>query len=100
MTHGYENPQFIDLIKCFVDQKCLDDYPRDGICKGSDEEAVQTITSLDQVAGDWWVVRGLNCGKGDYPGGYDGKWVVFLKSIPFQELKQNDTYFGKYVHHA
>ena len=73
MTHGYENPQFIDLIKCFVDQKCLDDSPRDGICKGSDEEAVQTITSLDQVAGDWWVVRGLNCGKGDYPGGYDGK---------------------------
>ena len=24
-----------------------------------------------QVRGDWWVLRGLNCGEGDFPGGYD-----------------------------
>ena len=47
--------------------------PRDGICKGDDQDAVQNITSLQQVAGDWWVIRGLNCGGGDYPGGYDGE---------------------------
>ena len=73
MTDGYENPHFINLIQCFVDNQCLDDYPRDGICKGTNNDAVQSITSLDQVSGDWWVIRGLNCGKGDYPGGYDGK---------------------------
>ena len=27
---------------------------------------------LLKVKGDWWVVRGLNCGQSnDYPGGYD-----------------------------
>lgn len=72
MTHGYENPHFIDLVKCFVNEKCLRPYPRDGICKGENKDAVQTIKSLVQVEGDWWVIRGLNCGWGDYPGGYDG----------------------------
>ena len=49
-------------------------YPRDGICKGQDGDSDQSITSLEQVQGDWWVVRGLNCGFGDYPGGYDGEF--------------------------
>ena len=88
MTDGYENPYFINLIQCFVDNQCLEDYPRDGICKGTNSDAVQSITSLDQVSGDWWVIRGLNCGKGDYPGGYDGKPIdtltlqIFFK-LPF-----------------
>ena len=72
MTDGYENAPFLDLIECFVQQRCLYDYPRDGICLGQDGDVVKTIKSLDQVAGDWWVIRGLNCGYGDYPGGYDG----------------------------
>ena len=24
-----------------------------------------------QIAGDWWVIRGVNCGEDPYPGGYD-----------------------------
>ena len=30
------------------------------------------IVSSTQIQGDWWVTWGLNCGEGDYPGGYDG----------------------------
>jgi len=72
MVEGYENEPFEDSLKCMMEYNCMADYPRDGICKGNDNDAVQSITSLDQVAGDWWVIRGLNCGFGDYPGGYDG----------------------------
>ena len=36
------------------------------------EDGVQTITDLGQVQGDWWVIKGLNCGQTEeYPGGYD-----------------------------
>ena len=26
---------------------------------------------MDQVSGDWWVVKGQNCGQEGWPGGYD-----------------------------
>ncbi len=31
----------------------------------------QDITDLNQVSGDWWVVKGQNCGQEGWPGGYD-----------------------------
>ena len=31
-----------------------------------------TEKSIFQIKGDWWVIRGLNCGQNDFPGGYDG----------------------------
>jgi len=72
MTHGYENEYFLDEIKCLVNNGCLTRYPRDGICHGNDNDGIANLKSLDQVKGDWWVVRGLNCGQNDdYPGGYD-----------------------------
>ena len=40
------------------------------------------------VRGDWWVVRGLNCGHGDYPGGYDGKDDAFCLSLKSMNKKQ------------
>ena len=88
MTHGYQNEVFENMIKCFMDNQCMSHYPRDGICKGEDKDGVQSITSLDQVRGDWWVVRGLNCGHGDYPGGYDGKDDAFCLSLKSMNKKQ------------
>ena len=72
MTHGFENPYFLELIQCYVNNDCLVQYPRDGICYGEDKDGIQNLKVMDQVKGEWWVVRGLNCGYGDYPGGYDG----------------------------
>ena len=33
---------------------------------------MKEITSIDMVAGDWWVVRGVNCGQDEvWRGAYD-----------------------------
>ena len=71
MTHGYENQPFLDVIICMQDNGCMANYPTDGICFGNDEDGVKEVTKLEQIAGDWWVVQGLSCGQGDFPGGYD-----------------------------
>ena len=49
MTHGYENQEFLDLIRCFVKNECLIQYPDDGKCYGTDADGVKFLTSLDQV---------------------------------------------------
>jgi len=96
MTHGYQNEVFENMIKCFMENQCMSHYPRDGICKGEDKDGVQSITSLDQVRGDWWVVRGLNCGYGDYPGGYDGYPCQHerFEELPSGQWINNVTYCG------
>ena len=34
--------------------------------------AVQEVAGLEEVEGDWWVVRGVNCGQDSFwAGGYD-----------------------------
>ena len=42
MTEGYENQAFIEVMKCFVGNGCLADYPRDGICVGENKDADQS----------------------------------------------------------
>jgi len=72
VTDGYMNPQFEDLMLCMIRGGCMSNYPKDGECRAADEDTVQTVTSMDQVSGEWWVIAGLNCGvSDDYPGGYD-----------------------------
>lgn len=92
MVSGYDSKPFGDFIKCAGEKhKCLPTYPTDGDCLAQDEDAVQNITDLEQLEGDWWVIKGVNCGqvadgtpfhpeslpdrqptKGrNFPGGYD-----------------------------
>ena len=49
MTHGYENPEFLDEIKCLVNNGCLTQYPNDGICHGDDSHGIPNLKSLEQV---------------------------------------------------
>merc|ERR1712110_1281436 len=64
MTSGYESKPFNDFIKCAgQDNTCLPQYPQDGDCMAQDEDAVQNITKLEQLEGDWWVIKGVNCGQ-------------------------------------
>ena len=49
MTHGYENAVFEGLMGCMLGGGCLQQYPQDGPCIGSDEDGLQTVTSMDQV---------------------------------------------------
>ena len=30
-----------------------------------ESDGVGELTSMDMVRGDWWVIRGLNCGHSD-----------------------------------
>eukprot|EP00929_Paragymnodinium_shiwhaense_P080365 TRINITY_DN4190_c0_g1_i1.p1 TRINITY_DN4190_c0_g1~~TRINITY_DN4190_c0_g1_i1.p1 ORF type:complete len:330 (-),score=82.56 TRINITY_DN4190_c0_g1_i1:162-1151(-) len=60
---GAHNKKFTDYIDATM--PCLKEYtcPVDGTCLAEDKDALQNITSLDQIAGDWWVLRGVNCGQ-------------------------------------
>ena len=59
MTHGYENPEFLDTVGCLVDNKCLIHYPNDGICLGEDKDGLENIKSLEQVKCGWVLHSGL-----------------------------------------
>lgn len=98
MTHGYENQAFLDLIICMVNSECLARYPQDGICHADDSHGVETIDSLSKIAGDWWVINGLNCGQDrNYPGGYDWYPCQHERFIYLEDQDQwinNVTYCG------
>ena len=69
VENGNEN--FRKLTKCMVDNGCLPEYQEDGICLATDDQALQ-ITDLELLSGDWWVLKGKNCGQDDvWRGGYD-----------------------------
>eukprot|EP01065_Artemidia_motanka_P053034 TRINITY_DN973_c0_g1_i2.p2 TRINITY_DN973_c0_g1~~TRINITY_DN973_c0_g1_i2.p2 ORF type:complete len:330 (+),score=118.73 TRINITY_DN973_c0_g1_i2:59-991(+) len=64
MTTGYQSKSFTKLIECAGERnKCLPIYPDDGSCLATDADAVQNLTSLSQLEGDWWVIKGINCGQ-------------------------------------
>jgi len=64
MTSGYTSPHYVKMIECLGERnQCLPTYPDDGDCLAQDSDALQNLTSLDQVEGDWWVVKGINCGQ-------------------------------------
>jgi len=72
MTIGNGNAAFIELLQCMAKHGCLPELPEDGACLAGEADTVQTITELEMVAGDWWVVRGVNCGQDNlWSGGYD-----------------------------
>ena len=101
MTHGYQNTEFTDLIGCMLDSQCLEQYPEDGPCIGANKDGLQTVTKMEDIEGDWWVLRGINCGQAPYPGGYDwypcqherfikdsdGQWIN--KVIQFSHFAQS-----------
>ena len=39
----------LDMINCMLDNQCLAEYPRDGICYGSDEDGLPILKDLNQV---------------------------------------------------
>ena len=72
VTDGYLNQEFEAVMLCMIEHKCLPNYPQDGTCVAREEDGVKTITDMNQIKGDWWVIKGLNCGESqEYPGGYD-----------------------------
>lgn len=55
-----------------VENDCMPKYEDDGKCLATDDQALQSITDIADVSGDWWVLKGQNCGQDDvWRGAYD-----------------------------
>jgi len=42
-----------------VENSCLEKYEEDGICLATFDQALQDLTDIEQVKGDWWVLKGI-----------------------------------------
>jgi len=71
MTLGIDNEAFQHLMDCIVENGCMEKLPDDGSCLAGPEDTVQSVTEIEQVAGGWWVVSGVNCGQDLWPGALD-----------------------------
>merc|ERR1712106_474815 len=56
-----KNPHFVSLLKCMVENDCMDKYDESGSCLARDDQAMD-ITDYDMVAGDWFTVWGQSSG--------------------------------------
>lgn len=72
LNYGYQDPYYSNLLECMVHHGCLPMAADDGKCLGTDADADQSLTHLEQIQGKWWLLKGLNCGQDDvYYGGVD-----------------------------
>lgn len=71
LTYGYGNLQYTNFLNCMVKSGCIPKSPMDGKCLATNDQAIQNLTSMSQVPGKWWIVRGLNCGQPGWPGAFD-----------------------------
>jgi hypothetical protein len=60
MDKGYGSTPFTSTLQCMAENKCLPPFAEDGKCRVTDADGLQTLTSVDDILGDWWVIRGLN----------------------------------------
>lgn len=77
LAQGRSSEIYRQLVQCFANNGCLPTLPegRDGRCLVTSENMhkVHVLESLDEIAGTWLEVRGLNCGVpgSNWEGGYD-----------------------------
>jgi len=72
LTYGYNNTAYTNVLKCATSNNCLPVNKNDGKCLAKDSDTVRNITTMQQVAGKWWILSGLNCGQDEtWPGGFD-----------------------------
>ena len=68
----YRILEYVILLSCLVENRCLPVSPMDGICLAEDSQADKSLVTIDQINGQWWVLKGLNCGQDDiWRGGFD-----------------------------
>jgi len=66
------NEGFQNLMHCMMKNNCIPPTPPDGKCLAEDSDALFLLTDLETVKGDWWVLKGQNCGQDDvWRGGFD-----------------------------
>ena len=71
LTYGYNSTKYRKLLQCTVDHGCMPTSPPDGTCLAKDSDAIKNLTSMSQMKGKWWILRGLNCGQNGWPAAFD-----------------------------
>merc|ERR1719348_1204658 len=95
MTIGQGNEAFQHLLECMSKNECFATSPPDGSCLATADQTAQELTEIDMVAGDWWVVRGLNCGQDGWPGAYDWYPCQHARYVVVEDgWVNNTTYCG------
>merc|ERR1711998_408151 len=71
LSVGYNSTIYKESLQCMADHKCLPTQASDGKCLANDTQTLQNLTSVAQIPGKWWILRGLNCGQDGWPAGFD-----------------------------
>lgn len=91
LAQGDSNDLYRTLIQCFADNGCLPTLPAgtDGTCLVNSDNMyeIHVLESLDEIAGTWREIRGLNCGVAgtNWEGSYDSlpcrtsSWVYYAQ---------------------
>ena len=94
--YGYKNYAYHELLQCMSTNKCLPVLPENGKCLAPKDNTtlVQNITSLEQIQGKWWIIKGLNCGfdkNNVWTGGFDAFPCQYDNFIPKAAANSNST---------
>lgn len=71
LTYGYNNTRYTEALGCATKNGCIPHAADDGKCLATDSQTIRNLTSMEQMEGKWWILKGLNCGQPDWPGGFD-----------------------------
>ena len=58
LTDGYQNTQYVNLLRCMSKNGCLPKLPPDGKCLAKKENGIKELTHLNQLEGTWWILKG------------------------------------------
>jgi len=95
MSLGMGNELFAALVNCMAENGCFPEVPPDGHCLAGPEDAVAGIEDFETIYGDWWVVKGVNCGQEEWPGAYDWYPCQHARFVLVEDdWVNNTTYCG------
>ena len=101
MFVGRDSKEFETLLQCMSAHQCFPEVPPDGKNLASEVDTVQEISELDMVAGDWWVVKGVNCGQDNvWVGGYDWYPCQHQRYVKLGDKAQTFAPFESYYHYV
>jgi hypothetical protein len=76
LNYGYGSEIYKNALQCGVDNNCFPqpDIP-DGVClveDNDDKRLDKSLTDLASIEGQWWILKGLNCGQNEtWAAGFD-----------------------------
>ena len=72
LINSIYNKAFISFTTCSLVNNCTSPPKPDGHCLASHDQGLAHLTDIKSFDGDWWVLKGQNCGQDDvWRVGYD-----------------------------